>query len=635
MRLKLSQKPQKRKRKPKNKNKKPNLIKTLIIIFLGLLIFSGLRGLYLESISQPTNQTIGLSELVKQINQDKVSKITVKENELLINLKDQTKQKAYKENEASLTQTLKNYGVDQEKLRNIELKIDQPSAWEMWAGILVPIILPFLFIGLFIWFMFRGAKKANFQAMNFGRSIARMIKPEKKNKNGIKFKDVAGLKEPKQELQEVVQFLKNPQKFTNLGASIPKGVLLVGPPGTGKTMLAKAVANEAHVPFFNVSGSEFIEMFVGVGSARTRDLFQQAKKNAPSIIFIDELDAIGRRRGRGFGGTHEEREQTLNQILVEMDGFEPNEQVIVIAATNRPDVVDPALLRPGRFDRRITLDLPDIREREAILKIHSRKKPLAKNVDLRNIAERTPGFSGADLANLINEAAILSARKNKKQISTAQLRTAIEKVLLGPERKSKIITDREKKISAYHEAGHALVAHFTKHTDPVQKVSIISRGRAGGYTLKMPIEDRNLQSKKQLQDELSVLLAGRLSEKIIFNDITTGAVNDLQKATHLAKKMIAEYGMSEKLGPIQYYSVDDGDDDDWQKTFGYRIPTKREFSEKTAKIIDQEIKKTITRAQEQALDIINNKKDKLKLIAQKLIEQETIEKEEFAQLMKE
>ena len=601
------------------------LLKNILIAFLAFLTIAGLFALTNET-SQKAKE-ISLNQLVNQINQEEISKIVIRGNVLEIELKDGEKEKATKEKETSLTESLKNYDIDSEKLKLINLEIKGESGLAFWLGAVLPFLFPVLIIGFFFWFMLRGAKQGQMQAFTFGRSKARLIDPKDK-KNRTTFKDIAGLKEAKEELYEIVDFLKSPKKFINLGAKIPKGVLLVGQPGTGKTLIARAIATEANVPFFSVSGSEFVEMFVGVGSARTRDLFQTAKKNAPALIFIDELDAIGRQRGAGMGGGHDEREQTLNQILVEMDGFDPNSGVILLAATNRPDVLDPALLRPGRFDRRIVFDLPDIKDREAILKIHSRNKPLEKDVKLKEIAERTPGFSGADLANIVNEAAILTARRNKKEISQDELRECIEKVLLGPERKSHILSTKEKEITAYHEAGHALVAASLPNTDPIQKISIISRGQAAGYTLKLPIEDKHLHSRSEFIDELAVLLGGHVAEKIVFNELTTGASNDLERATELSHKLVTKYGMSEKLGPRTFGGREE------MIFLGREMATTKDYSEETAAKIDKEVFTFINTAFQTAKKILTKKRKKLDQIANVLIEKETIERKGFEILMK-
>jgi len=601
------------------------LLKNLLIAFLAFLTIAGLFALTNEA-SQKAKE-ISLNQLVDQINLEQVSEIIIRGNILEIELKDGEKEKATKEKETSLTESLKNYDIDSEKLKLINLEIKGESGLAFWLGAVLPFLFPILIIGFFFWFMFRGAKQGQMQAFTFGRSKARLIDPKDK-KNRTTFKDIAGLKEAKEELYEIVDFLKSPKKFINLGAKIPKGVLLVGQPGTGKTLIARAIATEANVPFFSVSGSEFVEMFVGVGSARTRDLFQTVKKNAPALIFIDELDAIGRQRGAGMGGGHDEREQTLNQILVEMDGFDPNSGVILLAATNRPDVLDPALLRPGRFDRRIVFDLPDIKDREAILKIHSHNKPLEKNVKLKEIAERTPGFSGADLANIVNEAAILTARRNKKEISQDELRECIEKVLLGPERKSHILSTKEKEITAYHEAGHALVAASLPNTDPIQKISIISRGQAAGYTLKLPIEDKHLHSRSEFIDELAVLLGGHVAEKIVFNELTTGASNDLEKATELSHKLVTKYGMSDKLGPRTFGGREE------MVFLGREMTTTKDYSEETAAKIDKEVFMFIDTAFQTAKKILTKKRKKLDQIANVLIKKETIERKEFELLMK-
>ncbi len=601
------------------------LVKNLIIAFLIFLAIASFFALFDNSTEKA--EGISLSNLVEEINQENISTIIIKGDKLEIKLKDDTKKEATKEKETSLTESLKNYGVNPEKLKLVNLEIKGESGTAFWMGAILPFFFPLLIIGFFFWFIFKGAQKGQMKAFTFGRSKARLINP-KDEKNKVGFKDVAGLKEAKEELQEIVEFLKTPKKFIDLGAKIPKGVLLVGAPGTGKTLLARAVASEAIVPFFSVSGSEFVEMFVGVGSSRVRDLFQTAKKNAPALIFIDELDAIGRQRGSGIGGGHDEREQTLNQILVEMDGFETNTGVILISATNRPDVLDPALLRPGRFDRRITLDLPDIKDRKKILEIHSRNKPFEKDVNLREIAERTPGFSGADLANLVNEAAILTARRNKKKISQDELKECIEKVLLGPERKSNILSKKEKEITAYHESGHALVAALLPNTDPVQKISIISRGSAAGYTLKLPIEDKHLYTRSEFIDELTVLLGGYTSEKLVFNELTTGASNDLQRATELARKLVTKYGMSEKLGPRTFGGKEE------MIFLGRELATEKDYSEEIAFQIDKEVSKLINNAHKIAKRLLINNRKKLNQIAQILIKKEVIERKQFEKLMK-
>jgi len=542
-----------------------------------------------------------------------------------VSFKDGTKGEAKKEVESSLSETLFNYGVTPAEISATPIEIKNESGLGYWLLNILPFALPVIIVGYFIWLFTRQAKGQGMQAFTFGQSKARITDPNDKN-NRVTFKDVAGVKEAKEELKEIVDFLRNPKKFLDIGARIPKGVILTGAPGTGKTLLARAVAGEAAVPFFHLSGSEFVEMFVGVGASRVRDLFKMAKKAAPSIVFIDEIDAVGRVRGTGVGGGNDEREQTLNQILVEMDGFEPNEKVIVMAATNRSDVLDPALLRPGRFDRRVMLDLPDRTDREEILQIHSKKKPFAEDVDLKVIAERTPGFSGADLYSIMNEGAILAAREERKKISQFDLIRSIEKVMMGPERKSHLLSKKEKEITAYHEAGHALVASCLPYADPVHKVSIVSRGHAGGYTLKLPLEERKLESKKEFIDDITMSLGGYVAEQMIFGDITTGPSNDLQVATNLARAMVTRWGMSEEIGPIALES------DDGRTMFGQGVNDK-EYSEKMSSVIDAEVAKIMNNSFARAKEVLAEKRAVLDLIAKKLIEVETLEQKEYNDLI--
>ncbi len=499
----------------------------------------------------------------------------------------------------------------------------EPAPDTSWLGLLLTGLLPLLVIGGFIFFMMRQAQGTNNQALSFGKSRARMFLG---NKTVVTFNDVAGVDEAKTELQEVVEFLKYPEKFNSLGARIPRGVLLVGPPGTGKTLMARAVAGEAGVPFFSISGSEFVEMFVGVGASRVRDLFDQAKRNSPCIVFVDEIDAVGRQRGAGLGGSHDEREQTLNQILVEMDGFDTNTNVIVVAATNRPDVLDPALLRPGRFDRQVILDRPDMRGRTEILRVHTKGKPLDKGVDVEGVARQSPGFSGADLANLVNEAAILSARRNKKVIGMSEFQEALERIVAGPERKSRIISDAEKAIIAYHEGGHAVVQRILPKCDPVAKVTIISRGMALGYTMALPQEDRYLQSKSEFEDKIAGLLGGNASERLIFGDTTTGASNDIEKATDLARRMVTEFGMSDKLGPLSFGKRDE------LVFLGREIGEQRNYSDEVARTIDEEVRAIIDRAYERASEVLTTHRDKLVALAEKLVAEETVDAEGFEAL---
>ncbi|MFH2136854.1 MAG: ATP-dependent zinc metalloprotease FtsH [Patescibacteria group bacterium] len=601
-----------------------NLVKNFIIAIIIFLVITGIFSTL--SLSAKKVENIDLQKFVEQINAGDIQKIAIAGDKLNITKVDGTLESLRKETNETLGELFKNYNVDPEKVENIGIEVTEESGWSYWLGALLPFLLPLIVVVALIYYMMRQVQGANSKAMMFGQSGAR--EAPKNSKNRVTFKDVAGVKEAKEELLEVVEFLKNSKKFVQLGAKIPKGVLLMGSPGTGKTLLAKAVAGEANVPFFSISGSEFVEMFVGVGAARVRDLFQKAKKSAPCIIFIDELDAVGRQRGTGLGGSHDEREQTLNQILVEMDGFEANSGVIILAATNRPDVLDPALLRPGRFDRRVILDEPDMNDRESILKIHAKGKPVAADVNLRRIAERTPGFSGADLANLLNEAAILSARRNKTQVGMDEIRESVEKVMLGPERKSHILSEKERNITAYHEAAHSLVAHELPHADPVHKVSIISRGRAAGYTLKLPIEDKHLHSRSEFIDDLAVMLAGHTVEKEIFGEVTTGASSDLRHATRLARRLITEFGMSEKLGARTFGEKEE------MIFLGKEIHEQRDYSEKIAETIDQEISRLIAEAAKTALEIVRKKKDKLEEIVKILLEKETIEKEAFEKIFK-
>ncbi len=592
---------------------------------MALLTLSALFSLYTSPL-QDVKKT-DMSAFINQLHNEEVASIIVKNDRLEIELKDKSKELVKKEGIETFSNLIKNYNIPPEKLKNVKIDVRENEGAGFWIATLLPFILPFLFIAVFIYFMMKQVQGANTRAMSFGQSRARETNSQNK-KNQITFKDVAGAKEAKEELIEIVDFLKNPKKFISLGAKIPKGVLVVGAPGTGKTLLARAVSGEAEVPFFNISGSEFVEMFVGVGASRVRDLFRKAKRSAPCIVFIDELDAVGRQRGAGLGGSNDEREQTLNQILVEMDGFDVNTNIIVMAATNRPDILDSALLRPGRFDRRIILDMPDINDRYEILKVHSKQKPFADNVNLRIVAERTPGFSGADLANILNEAAILTARRNKKLIENSEVLESIERVLLGPERKSHILSEKEKKITAYHEAGHALVAHMLPNTDPIRKISIISRGRAAGYTLKLPESDKYMIPRQEMMEEISVLLGGYETEKEVFGDVTTGASNDLKKATDIAKRLITEYGMSEKLGPRTFGEHHE------MIFLGREITEQRDYSEKIAEQIDQEIFRFIANSQEIARNILKKYRTKLDEIAGILLKKETMEREEFESLFK-
>ncbi len=603
------------------------LSKNIVIFVLVVLVMSA--GFYF--LQFPTNQPkeIGVQTFINLVNEGKVKKAEVDGNRVIVTVDDEAapKQVFTKEPQDTITSLFDSYKVPTEKSALVDTRVLAPSALAAFLGGAWPlVILVFLSLVLFGYFFLRQLQGANNRAMTFGQSGARQVDNHRKDR--VTFADVAGANEAKEELMEVVEFLKHPKKFLALGAKIPRGVLLMGAPGTGKTLLAKAVAGEADVPFFSISGSEFVEMFVGVGASRVRDLFKKAKKNAPCIIFVDEIDAVGRQRGSGLGGSHDEREQTLNQILVEMDGFDTETNVIVIAATNRPDVLDPALLRPGRFDRQVVLDKPDVKERIAILAVHRKNKPLEEKTDLEEVAKRTPGFSGADLANILNEAAILAARRNKQKIGQAELLESIEKVSIGPERKSHLLSDAEKKITAYHEAGHALVASQLKHADPVHKVSIISRGRAAGYTMTIPTEDKKMQRRSEFVDELAVMLGGHAAEKTIFGEVSTGAHNDLKRATNLARRMITDYGMSDTMPPRTF-----GDRGD-MIFLGRELHEQRDYSEKIAEKIDEEIAAMIKNAFNTATTVITKHKSKMDKIVAVLLEKETIEKEDFDALVK-
>lgn len=563
-----------------------------------------------------------LSELAVQVREGNVARIRVEDDKLLVDLVDGTEVISHKGPEATLTEQLRDLGVTQQDLANVEFKVVKPPDWMtlLSAGGSVLLVVA-MFVGGYL--MLRQFQGANSRALSFGKSQARMHSGDQPS---VTFDDVGGVREAKEALREVVEFLKQPEKFIQLGARIPKGVLLVGAPGTGKTLLAKGVSGEAGVPFFSISGSEFVEMFVGVGASRVRDLFDQAKKHSPCIVFLDEIDAVGRHRGAGLGGSHDEREQTLNQILVEMDGFDTDTNVIIVAATNRPDILDPALLRPGRFDRRVILNRPDIREREEILKLHVRGKPLANDVDLHTVAKATPGFVGADIENLVNEAAILAARRNKKVTGMAEFEQSIERVIAGPERKGRVMSETEKQITAYHEAGHAIVAHVLPKCDPVHKVSIVSRGMAAGYTMALPEEDRNLVSKAKYQDDLAFALGGRTAEELVFGDVTTGAENDLSRVTKLARDMVTRYGMSKKLGPMTFGQKEE------LVFLGKEIGEQRDYSEAVAEEIDREVRQIVQEAHEQATDVLTKYREQLDLIAETLMDVETLDAEEFAAL---
>jgi len=588
-----------------------------------LILFAALIILIVYNFQRSPQEPLTLSEVAKAVENEQVSLIVEDGDKLRVVYKNKamSERSSHRDSATTLTEQLLQLGVTPEKLypSKIDIQIKPPSAW---LGIVTTLgyIMPFIILGGVFWFVFRQAQGSNNAALSFGKSRARMFTGDQPT---VTFEDVAGVEESKEELAEVVEFLREPEKFISLGARIPKGVLLVGPPGTGKTLLAKAVSGEAGVPFFSISGSEFVEMFVGVGASRVRDLFEQAKRHSPCIVFVDEIDAVGRQRGAGLGGSHDEREQTLNQMLVEMDGFDTDTNVIIMAATNRPDILDPALLRPGRFDRRVVLDRPDMKGREAILKVHVKGKPLATEVDLSVLARSTPGFVGADLENLVNEGAILAARRNKKQIGQTDLEEAIERVIAGPERKSRLISQEEKRIVAYHEAGHAVVANALPNCDPVHKVSIIARGMAGGYTMALPKEDRTLMGKNKMLDDMAYALGGRASEELVFDDITSGAANDLEQVTRMARTMVTRLGMSDDLGPMVYGQKEE------LIFLGREISEQRDYSEAVAEQIDKEVRRLVSESHSRAKQILHQYRDKLDAVAQKLLETETLSREEF------
>ena len=592
------------------------------IIYLLLFVAIIVMVVYQFQQSSTNPEPLTISELAAEIQSGKVERVVEDDNRLRVFYTNQTEKTSQKESNATLVEQLKELGVTPEALSSVVIEVKPPSAW-LGIATALGYFIPFILLAGVFWFVFRQAQGSNNAALSFGKSRARMFSGDHP---AVTFEDVAGVEEAKEELFEVVEFLREPEKFISLGARIPKGVLLVGPPGTGKTLLAKAVSGEAAVPFFSISGSEFVEMFVGVGASRVRDLFEQAKRHSPCIIFVDEIDAVGRQRGAGLGGSHDEREQTLNQMLVEMDGFDTDTNVIIVAATNRPDILDPALLRPGRFDRRVVLDRPDMRGREAILKVHVKGKPLSPDVDLAVLARSTPGFVGADIENLVNEGAILAARRNKKVIGQIDLEEAIERVIAGPERKSRLISEEEKRIVAYHEAGHAIVANSIPEADPVHKVSITSRGMAGGYTIMLPEEDRTLMSRKKLYADMVGLLGGRAAEDIVFDDITSGASNDLERVTRMARAMVTRLGMSAELGPMVYGQKEE------LIFLGREISEQRDYSEDVAQQIDKEVRKLVNKAYEHARSIVNQYRDKLDNVAHRLLEVETITRDEFEEI---
>jgi len=594
------------------------------VIYLLLFVAIIAMLVYQFNSTSSSQDVLTINEVAEEIQKGNISRITENENTLKLTLADGTQRTSNIETNATLVEQLLNLGVTSEQLSpdKVKIEIKPPSAW---LGILTALgyVLPFIILGGAFFFIFRQAQGSNNAAMSFGKSRARMFSGDQPT---VTFQDVAGVDESKEELKEVVEFLREPQKFIALGARIPKGVLLVGPPGTGKTLLAKAVSGEAGVPFFSISGSEFVEMFVGVGASRVRDLFEQAKRQSPCIIFVDEIDAVGRQRGAGLGGSHDEREQTLNQMLVEMDGFDTDTNVIIMAATNRPDILDPALLRPGRFDRRVVLDRPDVRGREEILKVHIKGKPIEPSVDMAVLARATPGFVGADIENLVNEAAILAARRNKKVITQDEFEESIERVIAGPERKSRLISEEEKLIVAYHEAGHAVVMNALPEADPVHKISIIARGMAGGYTLSLPDEDRTLTGRKKLLAQMIGMMGGRAAEELVFDDYTSGAANDIERITKIARTMVTRLGMSTELGPIVYGQKEE------LVFLGREISEQRDYSEEVAEKIDNEVRKLVQESYMKAKEILTQYRDKLDAVANKLLEVETISRQEFEEI---
>ena len=620
------QRPSLRRRMLMRKKKPANFLNSFLTTFLVIITIMFLFSFISEQ--RTSIEEITISQLAQDVREGLVSEIVIRGTEVVATYRadegEETIQKETKrETDSPLSATLAVFGVTPEQLAEVSIDVRNQEGFMFYFLIFAPFLFPILFIIFIIWYLSRQVKGAGMQAFTFGQSNARLFNPTDKKK--VTFEDVAGNENAKEELTEIVDFLRNPKKFIEIGAQIPKGILLTGSPGTGKTLMARATAGEAGVNFFSISGSEFVEMFVGVGASRVRDLFKVAKTAAPSIIFIDEIDAVGRARGVGTGGGNDEREQTLNQILVEMDGFEPNQKVIVMAATNRPDVLDPAILRPGRFDRRVVIDLPDRRDREKILEVHAKNKPLAEDVNFTVIAERTPGFSGADLYSLVNEAAILAAREQRKKVSQFDLIRSIEKVLLGPERKSHLLSQKEKEITAYHEAGHALVSSILPNSDPVHKISIISRGRAGGYTMKLPNEERSLQSKAEFMDDLATSLGGYVAEKMIFGDTTTGPSSDLQVSTAMAREMVTKYGMSEKFGPIALES------DSGKSIFGGS--SEGEFGEKVANEIDEEVLKIMKHAHDVAEKVLSENKTALEAITKRLLKDETLERDDYEALL--